>query len=323
MKISIALCTYNGAKFLPQQLDSLSAQDRLPDEIIIFDDRSSDATVQILTEFSKRAPCPVSFAVNDTRLGVTRNFERAIAACSGDVVFFCDQDDYWLPAKLRTLMREFESDDTVGLVFSDAIVTDSELKPLGHTVWEAVGFDNRALGRVTKGDALGQFIRRYSVTGATAGFRASLRPKILPIPELYLHDAWVAFLAAACAKVVAISTPLIMYRQHGSNVAGAKKKNLVEKIRAALATPGSEFDLEIARSRELLERLMSLRGCYPSGPHADALVQKIRHLVARRKIFDKRLGGRIWIGLEELSSVRYFEYSSGLSSFLADVLLHR
>ena len=78
------------------------------------------------------------------------------------------------------------------------VVTDSQLNSLGHTMWETVGFNKEALRRLNDGEALDQLIRRYTVTGATSAFRASLRSKIVPIPPVYLHDAWIAFIAAAC-----------------------------------------------------------------------------------------------------------------------------
>ena len=323
MKISVALCTYNGARYLTEQLQSISAQDRAPDEIIIRDDRSTDGTAEIVAEFSRSAPFPVSFSVNPTQLGVTSNFVQAIGACSGDIIFLCDQDDVWAPAKVRMLAREFEADDGVGLVFSNAAITDDRLNSLDHTMWDTVGFDERAVRRLNEGDALGRFIRRHTVTGATVAFRASLMPKIVPIPPVYLHDAWIALVAAACSKVVAINSPLIMYRQHGANVVGGKRKNLIEKIRTSRETPALEFDREIDRNRALFKTLNSLSKCRVDMRHLDLVESKIRHLSARREMFETSFRNRITIAARELGSGRYFEFSSGISSLITDLFLHR
>jgi glycosyltransferase involved in cell wall biosynthesis len=93
MKISIAMCTYNGAAFLPAQLQSILTQSRRPDEIIICDDRSTDDTRSILETFKNESPIPVILNINDQNLGSVRNFERAINLCTGDVIALSDQDD--------------------------------------------------------------------------------------------------------------------------------------------------------------------------------------------------------------------------------------
>src|SRR2546423_12239051 len=99
MKISIAMCTYDGGRYLREQLDSLASQRRLPDELIVSDDGSSDNTVMIIEEFSSSSPFPVHFSVNDTNLGTIRNSEKAVRACNGDVIVPCDQDDVWYSDK--------------------------------------------------------------------------------------------------------------------------------------------------------------------------------------------------------------------------------
>src|SRR5215207_2518174 len=101
VRISIALCTYNGEQYLQQQLDSFVAQSRPPDELVVCDDRSTDRTVPIVEDFAKRAPFRVELVINETNLGSTRNFEKAIGLCTGDIIFLADQDDVWLPEKLR------------------------------------------------------------------------------------------------------------------------------------------------------------------------------------------------------------------------------
>src|ERR687885_1327551 len=100
MKVSVAMCTYNGAAFLREQLQSLAAQARTPDELVVCDDASADATVRVVREFAAAAPFPVRLTVNERNLGSTKNFERAISLCAGDLVALSDQDDLWLPAKL-------------------------------------------------------------------------------------------------------------------------------------------------------------------------------------------------------------------------------
>src|SRR5262249_10160572 len=105
-KISIALCTYNGAKYLSSQLESYLAQTCLPDEVVVCDDCSQDETVTILNDFAIRAPFPVRILVNDQNLGSTKNFEKSISLCSGEIIFLSDQDDVWMPNKIERVSSE-------------------------------------------------------------------------------------------------------------------------------------------------------------------------------------------------------------------------
>src|SRR4051812_16300560 len=98
--ISIALATYNGEKYLSAQLESLALQTRLPAELVVCDDCSTDRTIDIIDEFIARAPFPVRVARNESRLGFVNNFMRAAQGCRADLIAFCDQDDIWEPNKL-------------------------------------------------------------------------------------------------------------------------------------------------------------------------------------------------------------------------------
>ncbi len=109
-RISVAICTYNGEKYLSEQLASIAAQTRLPDEMVVCDDCSSDATPDLVEEFARSAPFPVRFFRNPINLRSTKNFEHAIALCDGDFIALCDQDDIWLPEKLARQLAILESD---------------------------------------------------------------------------------------------------------------------------------------------------------------------------------------------------------------------
>ena len=95
MRISIAMTTYNGSKYLNDQLKSFSQQDQAPDELIVCDDGSSDNTIKILEKFSLNAPFDVKIYQNESNLGFTKNFENALSKCTGDLIFLSDQDDIW------------------------------------------------------------------------------------------------------------------------------------------------------------------------------------------------------------------------------------
>src|SRR5205814_1057756 len=203
-----AMCTYNGGRYVGEQLDSIAAQTRRPDELIICDDRSTDETVRVVEEFAKSAGFGVRLYVNGRNLGSTKNFERAIGLCGGELIALADQDDVWLPGKLERLEQEFERDPCAGLVFSDAEVVDERLRPLGYTVWQSLGFDARARKTFAEGSGFEALLARNVVTGAAMAFRSRFRGLVLPLREVgggrygwpewgLIHDGWIALLIAA------------------------------------------------------------------------------------------------------------------------------
>src|SRR4051794_13032642 len=117
MKFSIAMTTFNGERYLREQLDSLSAQDRLPDELVVCDDGSSDGTLEMVRAFAASSPFEVRLVENDERLGVTGNLEKAISLCDGELIALCDQDDVWRSDKLQRLEQMFIAKPRLGLVF--------------------------------------------------------------------------------------------------------------------------------------------------------------------------------------------------------------
>jgi glycosyltransferase involved in cell wall biosynthesis len=126
------MATYNGERFIRQQLDSLAAQTLLPHELVVCDDRSTDATLSIVQEFAGVAPFPVSIHQNSERLGYSDNFLRAAGLATGEWIAFCDQDDVWLPEKLAHVAAAAKSQATVVLVVHSATVVDPHLRPTGQ-----------------------------------------------------------------------------------------------------------------------------------------------------------------------------------------------
>ena len=180
MRLSIAMCTYNGAAYLSEQLESLAAQTRPPDELVVCDDRSNDGrTLEIVKAFARNAPFRVRLSVNRKNLGSKKNFARAIRRCRGDIIFLCDQDDVWRRDKLARFEDTFTSRPETGFVFSDADVVDENLRPLSHL---SDDFGRERLTDLEQVKAFHALLRRNLVTGATLAFRSSFRPLVLPIP---------------------------------------------------------------------------------------------------------------------------------------------
>jgi glycosyltransferase involved in cell wall biosynthesis len=330
MKFSVAMCTYAGARFVGAQLESIAAQTRPPDELVVCDDRSPDETVRIVEDFAARAPFPVRLHVNERNLGSTKNFERAIALCGGDAVALCDQDDVWLPSKLARLEEEFGRRPRAALVFSDAEVADEAGRPTGRRLWESFGVGRAELERLRAGKGLGDLLSGATVTGATAALRADLRRLVLPIPEdlPLIHDAWIALLAACVAEVSAVEEPLILYRRHaGQQVGPLERRTHAGGLGALAAGEGASalvranpYDETLAVARAVRARLLERRGeGFDAAAALAELDARIAHLEARRGLPRARLR-RAWPVLRELLSLRYRRYSRGVASAAKDLL---
>lgn len=219
--ISIAMATFNGEKFLRDQLDSLAKQSRLPDELVVTDDRSTDQTIGILKEFQTTAPFAVRVSVNDGRLGYADNFLKAAGQCSGDIIAFCDQDDVWMPHKLERCVGEFDSQG-VYLVAHSMLEVDSDLR----TIRQSPGI--RKACTISKGSetpglrwSLGcaEVMRREVIHELLACWPAHHEQHAARFNlKLLGHDQIAYFLANGMGDIRFIAEPLIRYRVHGSNV---------------------------------------------------------------------------------------------------------
>src|SRR3984885_13162302 len=177
------MCTFNGERFLRQQLESIAGQERLPDELVVCDDGSRDASLEILQEFASRARFPVRIIRNEKNLGSTKNFEKVISLCDEDLIALCDQDDVWRPQKLLRLAQVLKADESVGGVFSDATLIDADEKQIGKRLWEIHKFGFARASDFDRMSAIRLLLKHDVVTGATLMFRASMRPFLKAIPD--------------------------------------------------------------------------------------------------------------------------------------------
>ena len=327
MKISIAMCTYNGAEFLPAQLQSIIAQSRPPDEIVICDDGSADDTRPLLEKFAAESPVPIKLHFNEQNLGSVKNFEKAIGLCISEVIALSDQDDVWRSDKLQLIEEAFNKSPSAGLVFSDAEIVDENLKPLNRRMWGEVGFDAHKRKLLRTGRALEVLIPGWTVTGATMAFRSQFVKLSLPIPEeiAMIHDGWIALTIAAVADVVALDEPLLQYRQHDRQQIGApaRKETSAEvggmkAIETAFRRSNSSTELH--KILETLEaRLVDQAGDYDTRKALSFVGDYSFHLTVRANLPQRRLN-RVPSILRELISLRYHEYANGFKSAAKDLV---
>ena len=319
MKFSVAMCTYNGAQYIREQLASITAQTRLPDEIIICDDGSRDDTRDILRAFANKAPFETHIHFNETTLGSTKNFEKAISLCSGDIIALSDQDDVWHPQKLARVEQVFMQNHEIDGVFTNANVVDQHLRSLGLSLWDVVLFSKKEQMLVQKGKILDILLKHLIVTGATLAFRSSWKDALSPIPSCWVHDAWLALGLAMFSSLSIIQESLMKYRQHGNNQIGARPKGIGYRINETLAT-----DREVYYASDL-ERYQVAYDHFcqwfpPEHESMKKLSSKIQHLQTRSRLPARR-GLRIPIILKELLTGKYVRYSTSWQVAVKDMLI--
>lgn len=229
-KIDIVLATFNGDKYLSQQLNSVISQTHKKWRLLVSDDGSSDSTLSILKEFSQADPRII--IVNTQRQGsVVANFAKVLSYVSADYVMFCDQDDVWLNDKVSLMLEELlKVEANIGmqapiLGFSDLALVDHDLSKINASLYKAANLNpyNNCDYRY--------LLWRSTVYGCTVIFNAALYQKAMPIPfGAPMHDQWFALVASLSGKIFYVSKQTIMYRLHDSNVVGGRPKTKYQKI---------------------------------------------------------------------------------------------
>ncbi|AGW40722.1 rhamnosyltransferase [Leifsonia xyli subsp. cynodontis DSM 46306] len=229
--VSVALCTRNGERFVRAQVESILSQDPAISELVVSDDGSTDRTLSIVEETVRGSGAAVVLRIlrNNEPLGVTANFEQAIAACSGELIALSDQDDVWHAGRLAAVLPLFDH-ARVQLVHTDARLVGSAGEPLGGTLFGALEIASGLVAEENDGDALGVLLRRNTVTGATTVLRAGLVERARPFPDAWVHDEWLAVCAAIVGAVRCLPRTTIDYRQHGGNQIGVKRPTLGYKV---------------------------------------------------------------------------------------------
>ncbi len=317
LTFSVALCTFNGSKYLREQLDSILSQSKLPDEIVVCDDGSIDDTLHVLNEYLSRFPRLFRIHRNSVNRGSTANFAKVIGLCQGSIIVLADQDDRWHPEKMARTHELFRASPDIDLIFSDANLIDSTGQSLDCRLWDAVGFRSALQVDVARDAIFEILLRHYVVTGATMAFRSNWKDKFLPIPECWIHDAWIAIVIAALGgKFRAIKDPLISYRQHATQQIGVQRETLWEQFQYSRTLDGSYFLRESQKSGQAAARVADIAG----GDHqaVGALLGRQSHLRTRGLARNQRVTGILDI-IREFITGRYGRYAHGWKAFLTDL----
>ena len=262
MKISVALCTYNGEKFIQEQIDSILNQSRKVDEIVVCDDGSTDKTIEILNNYSKKNPNLFKIYRNEINLRSVKNFEKAISICSGDIIFLSDQDDIWIENKVEEYIKYFNENPTIDVLASNGFCIDENgVVHDKYAIWdvpqflkdEKVEFDYFELITTVEN----------FVTGATMAFRKKIVPEILPFPIIknFHHDEWIAIIATNKNAFELLPVKYFKYRVHENQQVGGVFYDKSEKIKKYLTSYGNYQNSDLSFTL-LKKRLKKVAGFY-------------------------------------------------------------
>ena len=320
----MAIPTRNGEKFLREALQSIVAQTRQPDQVVISDDASSDGTHDLCLAFARTAPFTVD-VVRHIPEGITANYLNALGRTNGDIVVFSDQDDVWMPQKLAAIEDVFLSSSEVSITASDSAIVNEHLQPSGNTLRGGLE-RSRALSRsVNSGNDIEAMIKGLPLLAHTLAVRGDCRPALLAkpeIPEEWWFETWISMMSLSMGRLVLIPEALTLYRQHSRQAAGAPK--------ASLRPQGSVNSYVHAAARYQYMATFMARKSGVSLVDANALNQRkaliedyVGLLNVRSRVILRRRLFRPLMILNPHTLHKYSRYTSGIKSILHDLLRRR
>lgn len=219
MKISVCMATYNGERFIHEQLESILGQLESDDEVVIVDDASTDGTVHVAEGFSDKR---IRIFRQEHNCGVLKTFERSLKEAAGEIIFLADQDDIWRSDKVTKIKSLFAARPDLSLVLSDSCIVDARGKIISETRFKSERFHSGALINIVR--------NRY--LGCAMAFRRSILAYCLPFPaDLPMHDMWIGIVNQFVGKTEFIDEPLMSYRRHDSNTSPQSHAPLGQMIR--------------------------------------------------------------------------------------------
>lgn len=231
--VSIALCTFNGANYLAELLNSLLSQTYSPLEIIAVDDCSTDRTFNILKKYETEHPHLFKLHQNSTNLGFTKNFEKAISLCTGEYIAPCDQDDIWVKDKVQLLVNNIDNHD---LIYHDSRFIDDHGHDMGEKLSDTINMH--------QGKSNYFFLTGNAVSGHAMLFKKKLKNYIFPFDERFYHDWWIAFVATSVGEIKYLDIPLVYHRRHNEGITSGSGKDKELPMAHVHKNDFFEFNLE-------------------------------------------------------------------------------
>lgn len=315
--ISVALCTYNGGKYLREQLISISSQTITPDEVIICDDCSTDNIYEIIRDFKTNKSFELRYYKNESNLGITKNFNKAVNYARNDIILFSDQDDIWEKNRVELSLAYFNKYDDCEIFFSNGSFIDEASNSINGNLFDSFGFNilKRSLFRM---GLQSQILLKHSVvTGATLAIKRETLLKCLPFNEKYLHDRWISFNSSFIGKIYFSNNKLIKYRVHANQNTGISEKTNLNN---------NEF-LKRINKENYLREINFLQDCFSfleekvqDKKTLSQIIKKINHRKIRIDMSKLNLFKRIKFVTKEVFNFNYFKYSFGIKSIIRDLI---
>jgi len=240
--VSVVMCTYNGEKYLKEQLESILHQTYKNLEIIIVDDCSTDTTISIIKQYMK-IDDRISFFQNQDNLGFLKNFEKALPLSNGSYIALADQDDIWKENKIEIFLKNIQNNM---LIYSDAIIIDKDSKVVGTQLIQPTNL--LCAGKCNK-----IFFLNNVVSGNTLMFNKELLPYLLPFPKnITYHDSWIAYVASTYGSITFTSESLTYYRRYTEQVTHKSKKQHKSFFSKMKYKRQRNIDNALLREKELL-----------------------------------------------------------------------
>lgn len=322
-KTSIAMATYNGENHLLNQLDSISKQLILPDELIVTDDFSQDSTIKILNEFQRTAPFEVKIIQNKKRLGYAKNFMKALSYCSGDIIFLSDQDDEWFNYKIQNTLKTFKNNSNTSILVHDGVIVtpgDIEQKYTKQGQIISLGMPRETIS-----------------TGALSVIKQDILPLLLPYPTCENmnrgHDGWIHAIGELVGRRLISREILQKIIRHGNNTSewianSSKKLNRFDRFLNLVTSPKTNsYQDRIIFNRALFDRFNLLKESKIQVDfeiNTDVILNKLscemEALLTRQKIINASFIGRINISIKLLRDGSYRKYFNGVLSFFRDIV---
>lgn len=314
---SVLIATWNGEKFIKEQLESIGSQTRLPDEIIISDDGSTDNTIEIARCALALGSIPFKIVTSNGRNGSSRNFCNGLSHCKNDLIFFCDQDDIWNANKIEILASTLESNEDISYCFTDAALVNSDLSPIGLNLWESLDIKDTIARYNLASDQMDVLFHQPIVTGATSAFRRIAINSCQPFPPEWIHDRWCStLLATMLHRGIAIEIPTILYRQHHEQQVGGNGMSALQRWKHIRHTSAKKIEIESLMWEILHSRIDE------SSIWKQRVIEKISHFRVRSEISKSNFIKSFYLSAHELINRRY-QYSDGIYSFIRDIFLPR
>ncbi len=321
-KMSVIIAAYHGEKYIGEQLKSLFKQTRIPDEILIGDDSSDDKTFLAVEAVRSHYTGELKYFRNTPRLGVVQNFVHLAKAATGDFIFFCDQDDVWLPEKIEKLAAILEQDSTCQVAVCNSGMMDAGLTPLHETLLDGIPDFHKKMEQINQGKG---FFPLLNQSIGFSGHNMAIRKDFLyifnSIPQNCLHDLWLQYCSGFLGVLRYLDKVLTLYRVHANNTSSpcvqAVKKNLLHRFREIWATSDDVFYIAA-----LLKSFVQFSENYPDNPNRPLLIAYSRYFSWRADLLKLKYFQRMLKILQQPGRLLdHFRYGFGMRSLVRDLIV--